>query len=81
MKREGGLVALVSRAAAAHGLSPTDAPGAGDVGVVRGAIEWRGRVLRPPTAAVCVGPARWALLTEARGVAIADLPVLSAWSV
>lgn len=74
LRREGGVLAVVGRCAAVAGLARTDAPVAGDVGVVRAQTD-RGETL---VGALCVGR-RWAMRGE--GLVVALAPPIAAWSV
>jgi hypothetical protein len=71
--RAGGLQALLAQRAALAGLAGTDAPQAGDIGVVRIAGVER----RELAGGICTGP-RWAVLGVA-GLIVGPLPVVCAW--
>lgn len=73
LARAGGLKALVGQRAALAGLPETDAPEAGDIGVVRIA----GLDGRELAGGICTGP-RWAVLGVA-GLIVGPLPVVCAW--
>lgn len=82
LKREGGLVRLVSRAMAECGLAETAAPVLGDVGIVSAPIAVRGRrVLNAPVGAICAGDGQWAVLLENQGYGVGEATPLAAWSV
>lgn len=72
LKREGGLVAVMAKGAALAGLTETNEPKRGDVGVVR----QRGGV---DTACICLG-SRWAF-TDARGLGVRGGEPVKAWVV
>lgn len=71
VRRGGGLVALVSEPMARHGLSETNAPGVGDVGIIM--------TVAGELAAICTGDA-WAVKAK-DGLAIVRAPVLNAWAI
>ncbi|BAL77024.1 DUF6950 family protein [Bradyrhizobium cosmicum] len=81
IRSEGGIVASCRHRFARIGLASTAQPSAGDVALVLAPFAIRnGRPLCRPTGAI-VGPSgRTALLAWPRGVVMARLPVLAAWS-
>ena len=82
LKREGGLVRLVSRSMADAGLTTTSEPRLGDVGIVTAPVAIRGRrVLNAPVGAICKGDGQWAVLLENQGYAVGEATPLAAWSV
>jgi hypothetical protein len=72
----GGLPALAASGAKAAGLTETEEPRPGDVGVVM-ALTAEGD---KPVGAICVGAGRWAAL-KAAGVEVAAFEPVKAWRV
>jgi hypothetical protein len=75
LNRHGGVLGIVAAAACRCGLTPTHAPGAGDVGVVR-VLTFDGE---KPAGGICTGR-RWAVLAPA-GLIVGPWAVAAAWSV
>jgi hypothetical protein len=75
LNKRGGVLGVVASCAAKAGLTPADAPRAGDVGVVE-VITPQGRA---PAGAICTGP-RWAVRGVA-GLIVAEMTPLAAWRV
>ncbi|ULL01717.1 hypothetical protein FJV43_03580 [Bradyrhizobium sp. I71] len=78
IRSEGGMVAACRKRFARVGLAGVAQPAAGDVALV---LAPNARGLRVPAGAIAMDRGRVALLSWPRGVVVATLPVLAAWSV
>lgn len=76
----GGLSELVSRQMAKAGFQHSVQPGEGDVGLVRGSLVRRGRVVPWLGGAIRGRGSLW-IVPIANGLQWADLPFAAAWSV
>jgi hypothetical protein len=75
LRNAGGIRGHAARSLAAIGLSETDDPQLGDVGLVRAPVAWRGRVVRRLVGAICAGD-KWALFTPDAGIVVSGPPVV-----
>lgn len=79
LRREGGLMSLVSRVAASIGLGERFDPISGDIGVIEAVVCGSATSLEP-AAAICVGGGRWALFSH-KGLIVGPTRHLKAWAV
>lgn len=80
LRQAGGVENLAAAALAAIGVPrAAGAPAAGDVALVLAPQRRAHLVMRGLTAALCVAPGYYALLTRDRGLVIARLPLVAAW--
>jgi hypothetical protein len=79
LARRGGLLKVVGDVAASIGLSETDDPKRGDIGVIWAPALNMGRVKMEPTSAIYLG-GNWARFSHL-GLIVGDAKFISAWSV